>query len=397
MIELVILVLVGCLLGVITGLVPGIHVNTIAVIALEVFRTGRFELAALIVAMSIVHTFVDFIPSIVLAVPGEDNLLSVLPGQRFFLGGKGHYAIMLTVWGGLIGGIIAILVSPVFLRFLQNSIELLGQGIPIILLGVLGLMVFDEKGIEKKAWAIGIITLSSLLGIFLLSPSSAVKNSLLVLVLGFFGAAPLLHSLRNKPVAREQRFECKGIKSKKAFEGSVLGVLGASFVSMLPGIGPNQAALIVRTLFGKISSSSYLVLIGGINTANMFFSLIALYAIGKTRTGTAVAIKQLVELQLEHIFILIAVCLIAISFGAIATVVLSKKILAVVGKIEYGKANKLVLAFLVALVFVLSNPLGVIAFAVSTAIGFGAMCLGLKRSHCMAFLMAPTIIYYLFH
>ena len=81
MIELVILVLVGCLLGVITGLVPGIHVNTIAVIALEVFRTGRFELAALIVAMSIVHTFVDFVPSIVLAVPGEDNLLSVLPGQ----------------------------------------------------------------------------------------------------------------------------------------------------------------------------------------------------------------------------------------------------------------------------------------------------------------------------
>ena len=114
--TLILFVLAGCVLGTITGLVPGIHVNTIAVVALELFRTGRFELVALIVSMSIVHSFVDFIPSILLAVPGEDNLMSVLPGHRFFLKGAGHYAVTLTVWGGIVGGVMALAVSPIFLK-----------------------------------------------------------------------------------------------------------------------------------------------------------------------------------------------------------------------------------------------------------------------------------------
>ena len=394
--TLILFVLAGCVLGTITGLVPGIHVNTIAVVALELFRTGRFELVALIVSMSIVHSFVDFIPSILLAVPGEDNLMSVLPGHRFFLKGAGHYAVTLTVWGGIVGGVMALAVSPIFLKFLQENIAFIGAGVPLVLATVLTLMILDEKGIEKKVFAVGIILASSILGIIVLSPACAIKNPLMALILGFFGMAPLLHSLRDKPIVRRQSTGDEKFKGKMVFENAALSVLAASFVSMFPGIGANQAALAVRTIVGKIRSSDYLVLLGGINTSNMLFSLVALYAVGKTRTGTAAAIKQLIKLQAEHMWILGAVCIIAIAFGAVATIVISKQALKIIGKFDYNKLNLGVLAILIAIVSFLSNSIGMVAFALATVIGFSAISFGVKRSHCMAFLMAPTMIYYFF-
>ena len=393
--TLILFVLAGCVLGTITGLVPGIHVNTIAVIALELFRTGRFELVALIVSMSIVHSFVDFIPSILLAVPGEDNLMSVLPGHRFFLKGAGHYAVTLTVWGGVVGGVIALVVSPVFLKFLQENIAFIGAGVPLVLATVLALMILDEKGLEKRIFSVGIIAASSILGIVVLSPACAIKNPLMALILGFFGKAPLLHSLKDKPIVRKQSTKCEELGGKMVFESAALSVLAASFVSMFPGIGANQAALAVRTIVGKIKSRDYLVLLGGINTSNMLFSLVALYAVGKTRTGTAATIKQLIELQEEHMLVLAAVCIIAIAFGAIATITISKQALKIIGKFDYNKLNLGVLAILVAIVSFLSNSVGMVAFALATVIGFGAISFGVKRSHCMAFLMAPTIFYYL--
>ena len=393
--TLILFVLAGCVLGTITGLVPGIHVNTVAVIALELFRTGRFELVALIVSMSVVHSFVDFIPSIMLAVPGEDNLLSVLPGHKFFLMGAGHYAVTLTVWGGVVGGVMAVLVSPIFLKFLQENIAFIGKAIPFVLTTVLALMIFDEKGIEKRVFAVGIIIASSLLGIIALSPECAIKNPLMALILGFFGMAPLLHSLKDRPVAKKQTTGGEEFGGKMIFEGAALSVIAASFVSMFPGIGANQAALAVRTIVGKIKSSDYLVILGGINTSNMLFSLVALYAVGKTRTGTAAAIKQLIELQPEHMLVLAAVCIIAIAFGAIATITISKQAVKIIGKFDYSKLNLGVLVMLIVIVLFLSNSIGVVAFSLATVIGFSAISFGVKRSHCMAFLMMPTIIYYL--
>jgi TctA family transporter len=137
------------------------------------------------------------------------------------------------------------------------------------------------------------------------------------------------------------------------------------------------------------------VIIGGINTSNMFFSIIALYAVGKTRTGTAAAIKQLVELQADHLLLIAAACLVAIGVGAIASTKISSTILDYIQRINYKRINQAVLALVVALVLLFSNSVGVLAFATAIAISFTAISIGVKRSNCMAFLMVPTILFYL--
>ncbi|MFH1544756.1 MAG: tripartite tricarboxylate transporter permease, partial [archaeon] len=152
--------LIGCLAGVLTGLIPGIHVNTIALLVLAIAPENDFNFVLFLVSMAVVHSFVDFIPSIGLGAPSTDNFLSVLPGHRFLLKGKGFQAIKLSVVGGVFAGVFSLLLLPVYFLFLIEFIELISFLIPSILLFVLFLTVISEKGAKRKAFALIVIFFS---------------------------------------------------------------------------------------------------------------------------------------------------------------------------------------------------------------------------------------------
>ena len=90
------LIILGCIAGVFTGLIPGIHMNTVS-LSLIYLMPKNTELIYFIIAMSVVHTFVDFIPSILFGAPEAENFLSILPGHKMLLEGKGLEAIKITV------------------------------------------------------------------------------------------------------------------------------------------------------------------------------------------------------------------------------------------------------------------------------------------------------------
>lgn len=82
MIELVIACFIGILIGTATGMIPGIHVNTAGAILfaastfLLTFLSPEF-LCVLMVAMSIAHALIEFIPSMLLGVPQEGTATSI--------------------------------------------------------------------------------------------------------------------------------------------------------------------------------------------------------------------------------------------------------------------------------------------------------------------------------
>ena len=95
LIEIILAITIGILLGCITGLVPGVHINMVAVVTFSLSPilltyTSPLILAIVIISMSITHTFLDSLPSIFLGAPDEDHALSVLPGHRLLLQGQGY-------------------------------------------------------------------------------------------------------------------------------------------------------------------------------------------------------------------------------------------------------------------------------------------------------------------
>jgi len=138
LLAIIVFTLLGCLAGIITGLVPGIHVNNVAymvlasqsiIISMAVWAFGwalpsSYELmiivCSLVIGNVITHTFLDFIPSVFLGAPEGDTALSLLPGHRMMLAGRGYEAVKCSVIGSF-GAVLGALALLVPMRLLIGS------------------------------------------------------------------------------------------------------------------------------------------------------------------------------------------------------------------------------------------------------------------------------------
>jgi putative membrane protein len=147
--------LIGCFLGVISGLIPGIHVNLI--VALPILIPGS---ATFLFCMGLVHTFVDFIPSTFLGVPEESTSLSVLPAHKLLMKGRGYEAVWLATLGGFLTSLCAVVLLPLIL-LISGLYIFIDYIIPALLFLVLLFMLYTER---KTTYGALIIFLSGMLG-----------------------------------------------------------------------------------------------------------------------------------------------------------------------------------------------------------------------------------------
>ena len=92
---------IGVCIGSLTGLIPGFHVNNVALILLGVspallaIGIPLSAAAGIIVATGVVHTFLNYIPSALIGAPGADTALALLPGHRMLLSGNAPKGVCL--------------------------------------------------------------------------------------------------------------------------------------------------------------------------------------------------------------------------------------------------------------------------------------------------------------
>lgn len=398
MFEVLSTALAGVLLGVLTGLTPGLHVNTLVVLLLS-FTAPLLDylsvkqVVALIVAMSVTHTFVGFIPAVLIGAPREDSVLSVLPGHRLLREGRGYEAIRLTVLGGVGSILISIAVLPLALLTLPILYASTREALPYLLLGVLAYMVYTEKNLKKRVFSLLVIAYSGLLGIILLSHGLLPgKYVLFPTLTGLFGASTLLISLRSSSEIPEQRIE---YEARSYSSGVLAGSIGGILTGLLPSVGSSQSALIIQNLMRK-GEKSFLVALGGVNTSDGIYALLALYLISNPRSGASIAVERILgEPTWGDFLFMVAIVMFTTFFAAYVTLTLAKFFVLRMQGINYHRFSLGVLAFLVLLVHALTGVVGLLVLATSTAIGVLAPLAGVRRSHCMAVLIIPTIMYYL--
>ncbi|MEM2974568.1 MAG: tripartite tricarboxylate transporter permease, partial [Candidatus Micrarchaeia archaeon] len=110
----------GLIAGTISGILPGIHSNTIAQI-FDSITLNPVLMGVAIVAASSVYTIISFLPSIFLCVPESSTILSVLPGQKMLREGKGLYAVYISSFSALIALIISIILLPLFFVLIPTT------------------------------------------------------------------------------------------------------------------------------------------------------------------------------------------------------------------------------------------------------------------------------------
>ncbi|MGZ7107346.1 MAG: tripartite tricarboxylate transporter permease [Methanobacterium sp.] len=411
MIDLIIACLIGVLCGTITGLVPGIHVNTVGAF---IFASSPFLLAAyspevlctFLISMAISHALLEFIPSIFLGVPEEGTVLSILPGHKMVIEGRGKEAVRLAAIGGFGAIIITILLLPLFTMILPSIYGPIKPYIWILLIIIVICMLLKlNKDLKSFTWSSVLFLLSGIMGYTMLNLPISANVSLLCIFTGLFGVSTLLFSLSQKSFVPTQnrfhRFRMNSTILRGIFAGGIAGTI----LGFLPGLGPAQGGIIAQEITGGgdygSNSESFLVAISGINTSDTLFSLVMIYLIGNPRSGIAVYVNNIIGgFDFIHLIYFIFTALTAVSISLFLCLKLGDMVSESVERVNYEKLSWSVVIFMSILVVAFSlwynaNLLFMIIVYI-TAISMGLLphYLGVNKSNLMGVLIVPAIIIY---
>lgn len=401
-IELIVAILLGCLLGILTGITPGLHINLVSVIILSAipFFLTKFSIisvAVIIISMSIVHTFTDFLPSIFLGAANDDTALGVLPGHKFLMQGKSLLAVKLTVIGGLFSLLFSLILIPLFLLITAPLYKFLQPFMAYILIAASLFLILRQKDKNKILWSSIVFFLSGTLGLIVLN--SAIKEPLLPMLSGIFGVSTLLYSLNQKTKIPYQHQKAGPVKLKEITKPVFAGTIASMLVSIFPAVGPAHAAIISGQFFKKISSKGYLIMLGGINTVSMMFSLVTLYTIQKARNGSIISVQKMLEnfgaFTTEEFVLFIIVAVIAAAIASFITIELAAIFAEKISNVNYKAISIAVILFVAILSFVFSGLVGLLILLVATAIGLIPNAMKMERTSAMGCLLLPVIVYLL--
>jgi putative membrane protein len=417
LIELVIAAFIGLICGILTGLTPGLHVNTIAalVISASPFFVTHYPpmlIALAILAMGLTHTFLDVIPATFLGIPDTANALLVLPAHTLVLEGKGYRAVRSALNGSFISLLVCLMSAPAILFILETIIKRIQPFIPYCLIGIIMIIILKQPTIAAKVRTFTFFLISGTLGLITFA-STQVTEPLLPLLSGFFGASGVLISIQEqKELPFQYRLEHPKLPKPTIVSQSLKAWMGGGVTGILPGLSSSQAALVneirpvhwIKRLLHKKptkkriepsdQATAYIFLLGGINTTNFVFSILAIYAIGKARNGAIIAVTKVLPTVSTLVFLICIAMLLVI--GSVAFILGEQLIPLFVGlttKLPYMHINIGLLVFLTCMVLLLTGAIGMAIFLTSTALGVLCFRYSVPKTALMGCILIPVILY----
>ena len=413
MIELVVACFIGISIGTITGMIPGIHVNTAGAI---LFASSAFLLSfispeflcIIMVAMSIAHALIEFVPSMLLGVPQEGTATSILPGHRMVLQGRSKEVIRIVSIGGFGAIIVTILMLPIFAIALPVLHDISKPYTWIILLFASIYLTYKLTSNNRDfIWSLLLFVLSGILGWIIFQTPISSGVSLMCTFSGLFGISTILFSLNDSSTIPHQNkfyeLDLDFNKFKSIFAGGITGAI----LGFLPGFGPAQGTVIAQAASGANDNDdndtvNFLLATSGLNVSDCLFSLIAIYIIGNPRSGIAVYMSYLIsEMSLNHLAIFIFASLIAVSVSLALSLKLGDSFSRLMSGVDYKKLSigVILLQILILYIFIFyyRAPFGYMTLALitSTALGMLPHYIGVGKSHLMGVLIIPAIVIYM--
>jgi len=390
--EILFFLSAGIALGVLTGLIPGIHPNTLFVMLMPFLitlsGTGAYALISFVVSLAVTNSITSFIPSIFLGAPEDGTSLSVLPGHRFLLKGLGHEAVVLTVAGAVTVTTLTAISSPFLMWFLPMLYSYVKSYIHILLAAVLLALLLPDR---KRHYGLFFFIVSGISGILLLSSFSS-QQAMFPALTGLFGLPVIITSMSTANIFPKQKI--RGNKDIRFIKGGFTGWLAGMLVGILPGVGPSQAGVLSNTLL-RGREKDFMISLGGINTAAVTLTFISLHTLMKTRSGAALAIYESMGIPAAaDVYFIIFTSLFSCFMASLITLKLSRGMVGIFPKISYKAVNTAVLSALIIIIVIISGLNGIVIAALCTVLGVSCGLLGVRRMYLMGFLMLPTIIYF---
>lgn len=402
----------GVGLGTVSGLVPGLHANTLALLLAATAGSvpgPRLYIGAAMLAAGVTHTFLDVVPALALGVPDPAMAAGALPGHRLVIEGRGREALRLSALGSGTAVVLAAPLAVPVTLLMERVYPFVTAHLTVVLGAIAALLVLSEPGWDRRIGAVLSIAASGGLGLALLDiPTDGllpVADILVPLFSGLFGAPVLLAAIEGEGVP-PQADAAVTTPRRTVATLATIGTLCGAVVGYLPGVSSAIAATLalgVTANGGPLSLATetegrespsgpraFIVTTSGVNTATAVFALFALVTFGDPRTGVLVALDRAsVPLVLPSLLTSVAIAAVA---GGLLVPSLGDRYLRTVGRLDPTWLSVGVLAGLVVLSGVFAGTIGVGAFAAATLVGHLPPTVGCRRATLMGVLLVPIAV-----
>ncbi|MHC1604745.1 MAG: tripartite tricarboxylate transporter permease [Candidatus Methanofastidiosia archaeon] len=390
----------GMVCGTITGIVPGIHVNTaapMAVVMIKNFGLEPLSASSFICAMSVTHTFIDFIPATVMGVPDSETALAVLPAHHMVSEGRGWEAIRISGIASIFAVVTFLVLLAPLLLSIREIYPYIEKSIPSILILFSLATILSQHALKKIALAAVVFALSGVFGYIVFFNPWLSKDPLFPVFSGFFGISTLFLSMKSKSEIPVQAFDSTLlIRKSRLFVSCLKGSLAGMLVATVPGIGASQATIVSNLSLKKRKGEEGRLFIASccaVNTANALFALLVLYMVGKARNGALVHVRAFLGTPAKYeFFILLSIMIFSSGISFVLLLFISKKILKKITKLNYYKLSIIGISVQLSAVALLTGAAGILLCTVAFFIGILPPILGINRTNLMSFLIVPVLI-----
>lgn len=277
---LLLALLLGLTIGSVSGLIPGVHVNTMALLALAaspwLLELGLplLLVAGAIVVAGVVHTFLDYLPGALLGAPDDDVALAALPAHQLLRSGRAAEGVAWSARGSQLGLLFALpllVVGRVLLGPEVDGYERLKGVLPVVLAGIVLLLLSTESTrLRWPAWlgwmpaapdgssrlagvlaAAGVFGLAGALGVAVFglpaeSPVGMPSTLLMPALAGLFGVASLLDAWQSTGGLPEQQ-RVDGLPPiRPLVPACAAASVAGGAMGVLPGMTAAQATVMAQ-------------------------------------------------------------------------------------------------------------------------------------------------------
>ena len=436
--------ILGSVVGAFTGLVPGLHPNTLAAlfsglppaaILLSAMANSLglsldsipLLLGCFLIGLLMSHSLTEVIPTAMLGIVDDETVVSQLPSQRLYNMGRTDLLVESVIVGGL-GAVLLFAVILVPTSILMGApVQLYSTMKPfmgLLLLGIACNVLLRGRDKARIARSLVIFLLSGSVGIALLTLQVPVhlthilfpgvwavdsSSFLLPAFSGMFALPSLVFS-----AGKGHRKAVRAISSERIevlrVRPLLSSILPSMMVGWLPGI-TNAYATSFSLRRGRGSPSvlrsagSYLVTYSATNVGGSLQSILAMGTILRFRNGTLEAVgsifpgdaliwRDILSPPVSMLAFLWAAC-ISIVLGAWLCRSLGSRMLSRGPGSEPRLMRPSVFLLLVSLSFIFSGPAGLLVLVSCFLVGTWAISIGAPRIHLMGVLLVPVIVFFM--
>lgn len=374
-------VLIGVFLGLLSGLLPGLHSNTI-ISVISSLGIDDESLALIIIALLPAHLVTSFIPAIFFGIPESGTVVAVLPGQRMVLRGGGLVALKVILFSSIIAALLSIALFYFSLGLFPLIYGAVRQYMGWILLAVSATLLAKSR---NPALALAVFLCAGTLGYF--SLGSDMKDPFLPLFSGMFAVAAIVNYRKTRiPKQEDKEIGTSFIKF------SVAGVFFGFMADLIPGVGsPSQVATFL-SIFLPLNTIGYLAAISSISVSEAIFSLSTSASIDKSRIGATVWLSELIDIE-SNLAMLLTFFLISMVL-TVGIIYVMRKHIAKLASLDFSRLNIILGLYLVSITFVLDGFFGLLVLAAGGALGLATLKLGAERINLMGAIIVPTLLYF---